>query len=182
VLRAYQPAPHNLDANSAPLLRRNRQSLATDKSAIERALDGRRSFDALDDDQIIILLLFAGGREIRGARPQETVLVLIAREMHQRRARPLEPDLYAMCRSEVLKDRRRADGTGLGAWGPHLEGLALPISVDSGSVGSAKVVIRGISANRSALCSQTMFISLPPVAARTQQTHDFARGIGRLNK
>jgi ketopantoate reductase len=33
-----------------------------------------------------------------------------------------------------------------------------------------------------ALCSQTMFISLPPVAARTQQTHDFARGIGRLNK
>jgi hypothetical protein len=58
--------PHNLDANSAPLLRRNRQSLAAGNSAIERALEGRRSFGALDDDQIIILLLFAGGREIRG--------------------------------------------------------------------------------------------------------------------
>jgi hypothetical protein len=34
---------------------------------------------------------------------------LIAVEMHQWHARPLEPYLYAKCRSEVLKDPRRAD-------------------------------------------------------------------------
>jgi hypothetical protein len=55
------------------------------------------------------LPLFAGGREVRGARPQEAAVNLIALEMHQRHARPLEPDLYARCRSEVLKDRRRTD-------------------------------------------------------------------------
>jgi hypothetical protein len=50
-------------------------------------------------------------------------------------------------RGTALSGARRANVTGLGAWEPRVEELALPISAESGNLGLNKAVIRWMSGN-----------------------------------